>query len=94
MSDFSRRKLRYSILKELDRGRSITHEKFGITSPEFIAMLHEMQKDDYITGITFTKTHTTGTPRPTPLGEQYTDENSGLAKSYKLAKEIRDWIKP
>lgn len=45
-------------------------------------------------GIIFTKTHIIfKKARLTPLGEQYVDENSGLAKTYKVAKELRDWIK-
>lgn len=53
-----------------------------------------MQNDGYMAGIIFTKTHIIfKKARLTPLGEQYVDENSGLAKTYKVAKELRDWIK-
>jgi len=93
MSEFSRRKLRYSILKEMDKGKMPTHETFNIEAQEFIDFLDELQEDSYITGITFTKLSAFGRPRLTDKGEQYVDENSGLSKSYKVAKELRDWIK-
>lgn len=34
-----------------------------------------------------------GLSRITEKGENYLEENSKLSKGYKLAKELRDWIK-
>ncbi|WP_010530578.1 YjcQ family protein [Lentibacillus jeotgali] len=90
---FSRRKLRYSIIKEFDKGERPTHETFGVNQEDYVKFLRELQDDGYITGITFTKTSLLGRPRPTPLGEKYVDENSPLARSYRTAKELRDWIR-
>ncbi|WP_100012295.1 YjcQ family protein [Lentibacillus sediminis] len=91
--EVSRRRLRYSVIKEFDKGKLPTHETFDIKPEDYVEFLRELQNDGYITGITFTKTSLLGRPRPTLLGEQYVDENSGLAKTYRVVKELRDWIR-
>lgn len=94
MAEINKRRLRYSVLKEFDKGIKPTHETFDINQKDYINFLKEMQNDGYITGIIFTKTHIIfEKARLTPFGEQYIDENSISAKTYRAAKEIRDWIR-
>lgn len=93
-NNFDRRKLRYSILKELDKGNDISKELYGLDLNSFISFLNELNEDGYITNVAIDFLGSfIDKPRLTPKGEKYVDENSKMKKAYGLVKELRDWVK-
>lgn len=93
----NKKKLRYSILKEIDNGNSNLNENnFGISEEEFFNAINFLVREDYLGGVYYAD------DRPwldeigpflTEKGENYLEENSPLAKTYKGLKEVREWIK-
>ncbi|GAA5416210.1 hypothetical protein Pryu01_01242 [Paraliobacillus ryukyuensis] len=93
-NNIDRRKLRYSILKELDKGNDISKELYGLDSETFIFFVNELKEDGYITNVTIDFSGSfVGSPRLTPEGEKYVDEHSKMKTVYGLVKELRDWVK-
>lgn len=86
-------KLRYLILKAIDDNDTINSKELGLSPSELNDFIMGMQKDGLIDGVIATKDRLiVSNTRITLIGEQYLASNSGLAKSYKAAKEVRDWI--
>ena len=93
----NKQKLRYAILKEVESGKiKVSAEDFEISYDDFAEQAFFLKREGYITNyckgdnkIWLAK----GITRITQAGENYLQENSTIGKSYKLAKEIRDWIK-
>lgn len=96
-----KKKLIYSILKELDNGNKPTAKDFGVTVNEFGAVLELMMAERYITGAIIQKGGKGGNvvfatiAHATILkpGLDYLDENSTWAKTYKGIKEFLSLIK-
>ncbi len=90
------KKLRYAILKEIrDKNFPLTEEKLGIDADIFDENIRFLGREHYILNVYYTDN------RPkvqklvtlTEKGENYLEENSAVAKTYKGLKELRDWIK-
>lgn len=92
-----KKKLRYAILKKIDNGESGFRENdFGVSDEEFSNQIFFLKDEGYIKGGVkgSNVVYTTAGMWITEKGEDYLESNSTLSKSYTLAKEIRDWIKP
>ena len=93
----NKQKLRYAMLKEVEKGKEeVSAEDFEISHDDFAEQAMFLKREGYITSyckadnmIWLVK----GVTRITQAGENYIQENSTIGKSYKVAKEIRDWIK-
>jgi hypothetical protein len=99
--DMDKKKLLYSILKEIKQGNEPNAKDYGLTIEEFGSVV-EMAKDEgYIKNagisrggrgnpilVVFLKGSTITKP-----GLDYLEENNSLAKTYKGLKEVRDWFK-
>lgn len=93
-------KLRYAILKEIDSVDGLTDaeftpETFGISEKEFEKELTYLQSNNFVVSIIWWdgKPQLFSEATLTEKGETYLSENSTLAKTYKVAKELRDWLK-
>ena len=87
-------KLRYAILKELDKGNKPTEEMFGLDFGEYMLTLNDLQNEGYIKRAYLSKVDADLSDAiVTEKGEEYLLKNSGLAKAYTVAKELKDWIK-
>lgn len=76
-------------------GGVINSQELGLSKDELEKFMIGMQKDGFVEGIIATKDRLiVDRARVTLLGENYLSENSKLAKGYRVAKEIRDWIIP
>lgn len=92
-----KQKLRYAILREIDKKNTpLTEVEFGVTEEEFHNAIRFLDREGYLSGIDYAD------DRPwinkldselTEKGEKYLKENSAVAKAYKGLKEIRDWLK-
>ncbi|MBY6900204.1 YjcQ family protein [Clostridium botulinum] len=87
-------KLRYAILKEIDKhNTSLTEVEFGVAEEEFDSAVRFLDREGYLIGIYYADDrpwiNKLG-PELTEKGEKYLKENSALAKTYKGLKEIRD----
>ena len=96
----NKKKLRYAILKEIEKGnKSLTEDDFNapeVTSAVFIEAIRHLNREGYIKGLAYGDDRPVlfeGTTYLTEKGETYLQENSFLAKGYKGLKEIRDWLK-
>ncbi|KKX52578.1 MULTISPECIES: YjcQ family protein [Brevibacillus] len=79
--------------------KPINHENLGISHARWSRTIEMMLESGLIEG--FSPVHRTGTtytaykavePRITLRGIQFLADNSNLAKLYRAAKEIKDWI--
>lgn len=92
-----KKKLRYAILKEIDKDNKIlSNENFGVSYKDFYNQVVFLDREGYITKPIYgsNKIFSFATCVITEKGEDYLESNSTLSKSYAVAKEIRDWIKP
>lgn len=93
----NKKKLRYAVLKEIDNGnKSLTEENFAVTAEQFDDAVRFLNRESYLEGIFYADDRPwliEGTAYLTEDGENYLEENSSLAKTYRGLKEIRDWLK-
>lgn len=93
----NKQKLRYAILKEIDRGnKKLTEEHFGVSCDEFDEAIRHLDREGYLKGIMYADDRPwlfEGAVYLTEDGEDYLEKNSKLAQTYRGLKEIRDWIK-
>lgn len=92
-----KQKLRYAILKEVDKADIIVSEQhFNVSEDEFDNTVRYLTREGYLKGVFYAD------DRPqfwensallTEKGERYLEENSKWAKAYKGLKELRDWLK-
>ncbi|MFS0950903.1 YjcQ family protein [Enterococcus thailandicus] len=93
------KKIRYAILKEIDNGNheNLDFDIIGITEEQFNAQLNFLKNEGYIVGGSYGGNGLLAVTykflKLTEKGENFLEENSTFAKTYKVAKEIRDWIK-
>lgn len=98
-------KILYSILREIKEGNEVNEETYGITKEEFgqiieYALEKTTNRGPLITGVGVIRNGRGNSvwavmfrnPTVTIDGEEYLKEHSVLAKGYKVAKEIRDWL--
>lgn len=91
-----KKKLRYAILKEIDKDNKIlSNEKFGVSYEDFFNQVSFLVREGYMTKPIYAsnKIFSFTICVITEKGEDYLESNSTLSKSYTLAKEIRGWIK-
>lgn len=93
----NKQKLRYAILKEVDKSNTqLTEVEFGVTGEEFNSAVMFLTREGYLIGVHYADDrpwlYKIG-PELTEKGEKYLKDNSVLSKSYKGLKEIRDWLK-
>lgn len=95
-----KRKLIYSILKELEKGNEPKFSDYGVDKDLFGDTIEMMQNGDLISGakviregkkvkftiISYTKVELEGL--------NYLEENSALSKTYRGLKEVVSWLKP
>lgn len=93
----NKKKLRYAILKEIDKGNTpLTECDFGVEESVFNKAVWFLMREVYLIGVynADNKPHIDKIgPRLTEKGENFLDENSTWSKLYKGLKEIKDWIK-
>lgn len=92
----NKRKLRYAILKSMElKSNTITADSLGISEEVFFENIVFLYREGYITKPIFASdvVYTMRLSKLTEKGESYIEDNSKLNKGYKLAKEVRDWIK-
>lgn len=92
-----KQKLRYAILREIDKNNMpLTEKDFAVSEFEFDNAVDFLINEEYLTGILYSddrpEVNKIG-PKLTEKGEKYLKENSVLGKTYKGLKEIRDWIR-
>ena len=91
-----KKKLRYAILKKMDaKENNVNADFFGVTEDEFFENVTFLSREGYITKPMYASdiVYSMSFSKITEKGENYLEENSTLNKGYKIAKEIRDWIK-
>ncbi|HFD2036151.1 TPA: YjcQ family protein [Clostridium perfringens] len=92
-----KKKLRYAILKEIDKGNTpLTEFDFEVEEREFNEAVWFLMREGYLIGVynADNKPHIDKIgPRLTEKGETFLEENSTWSKLYKGLKEIKDWIK-
>ncbi len=92
-------KLRYAILKEIEKNdKDVDCQYFDIDPLLFGKEANFLLDSGHVKNALFLEGHQfvifkNGYSVLTEKGEQYLKDNSLLGKSYKVAKEIRDWIK-
>ena len=92
-------KIRYAILKEIENGNyeNLDFGILGISEEQFNDQLNFLKNESYIVGGTYSSNvllpATYRFLKLTEKGEIFLAENSTFSKTYKMAKEIRDWIK-
>lgn len=93
----NKKKLRYAILKEIENGNQcLTEENFAVTADQFDDAVRFLNRENYLEGVFYADDRpwlVKGTAYLTEDGENYLEENSSLAKTYRGLKEIRDWLK-
>lgn len=92
-----KQKLRYAILKEIDKGEvTVSERHFDISEDDFDNTVRYLTREGYLKGIIYAD------DRPqflgdnaflTAKGENYLEENSNWGRTYRGLKELRDWIK-
>jgi len=101
MEKLNKRKLIYSILKEIDNGNEPSFNDYDVTLEQLGEVVEMMASGNLIENATVQRggignkviyTHLKHT-KVTIDGLQYIEDNSGWAKTYTAIKEIRDWIK-
>lgn len=97
----NKRKVIYSILKELEAEKSEPKaEDYNISLAKFGDIVDMMENDGLITGSAISrggrgneaKVVFLNSAKVTIKGLDYLEENKKLAKTYRGLKEIRDWL--
>lgn len=94
----NKKKLRIAILKEIDnKNYDLSEDNFeSVSAEEFDEAANFLIREEYIIGVGHGDNRPMFqdlTARLTEKGENYLEENSALAKTYRGLKEFRDWIK-
>ncbi|KPB06318.1 YjcQ family protein [Bacillus sp. CHD6a] len=99
MKEINRKKLIYSILKEIEKGNEPKREDYGLEFEQwgelaelirdcgFVRNLGVMYANDVVYIVSFSSA------KITIQGLDYLEENSVFARTYKGLKEVRDWLK-
>ncbi|WP_176482038.1 YjcQ family protein [Paucisalibacillus globulus] len=96
----NRKKIIYSILKEIDKGNEPKKEDYELEMEQWGEIASLIKNEGYATGINVLYADDNvylviySSPKLTIKGIDFLEENSGWAKTYKGLKEVRDWIKP
>lgn len=92
-----KKKLRYAILKEVDKdNKKLKESDFSVSEEDFDEATRFLTREEYLGGIFYADNrpqYFEGAAYLTAKGEEYLEENSGWGKTYRGLKEIRDWIK-
>ncbi|QEO62957.1 hypothetical protein EVS87_012245 [Bacillus altitudinis] len=96
-----RRKLIYSILKELDKGLEPRHTDYDVDLQFFGEVIRMMESKNLIENASVVRGGMGNLVKMTLLkhakvtfdGMEYLEDNSAWAKTYNTLKELRDWIK-
>ncbi|MFC7372437.1 YjcQ family protein [Fictibacillus iocasae] len=94
-----RRKLLYSILKELQEGNEPKQTDYEITYEQWGEMAALIRDEGYAKGASVQYADNTvyfvalSSAKITMKGIEYLEQNSTLAKTYRGLKEVREWLK-
>ncbi|MDL0428702.1 YjcQ family protein [Bacillus sp. 4A_MP3] len=96
-----RRKLVYSILKEMDKGIEPRYTDYDADLQFFGEVVEMMQRKNLIENATVIRAGMGNPVKMTLLkhakitfdGMEYLEQNNVWAKTYNTIKELRDWIK-
>lgn len=97
----NRKKLVYSILKELEQGNEPKQKDYELDLEQWGEISELILDEGYARNIKVTRAGIGNkvvmvwynTAKITMKGIEFLEENSGLAKTYKGLKEVRDWLK-
>lgn len=97
----NRKKIIYSILKEIEKGNEPKREIFDLKLEEWGEIAEIIRDEGLLEGVIVQRAGIGSKviyawfsdARITMKGINFLEENNGLSKGYKVAKEIRDWIK-
>lgn len=97
----NKKKVIYSILKELEKGNKPVRDDYGLDLEEYGLIIEMMAREGLIENEIVTRGGIGNKvifpslrhARITLKGIDYLEENSVLAKAYTAAKEIREWVK-
>ncbi|WP_391116877.1 YjcQ family protein [Psychrobacillus sp. L3] len=95
----SRKKLMYSILKELEQGNEPKQSDYELNGEQWGEIAVLIRDEGYAKNIMVQYANNTvynvgfHSAKITMKGIEFLEENSALSKTYKGIKEIRDWLK-
>jgi hypothetical protein len=94
-----RRKLIYSILKEVEEGNEPKQVDYDLSGEQWGEITALIRDEGYVKGISILYADNIAyivsyaSAKLTMKGIEYLEQNSALARTYKGIKEVRDWIK-
>lgn len=96
-----RKKLIYSILKELEQGNEPKQSDYELELEQWGELAELIRDEGYAKNVTVQRAGQGNrviyawysSAKITMKGIEYLEENSLLAKTYKGIKEVRDWLK-
>lgn len=97
----NRKKLIYSILKELEQGNEPKQADYEIDLEQWGEVSELIRDEGFAKNVTVQRAGIGNkvvyawysSAKITMAGIEFLEENSGLAKTYKGIKEVRDWFK-
>lgn len=97
----NRKKIIYSILKELEQGNEPQRTDYDLDLEQWGELAELIRDEGLAENISVTRAGLGNKVmmvwykpiKITMKGLDYLEENSGLAKTYKGIKEVRDWLK-
>lgn len=92
----NKNKLRYAILKEIDKGnKTFGYEDLGVDQNEFENQIRFLDREGFIKGVCYADdiVYSLYSVVLTVQGENYLEQNAPWGKLYRGIKEIRDFIK-
>lgn len=90
------KKVAFAILKEIEKGnQAYDEETFGVTPEEFSDGFRYLVRNGLADNVLFAddKAYFYTGAVITKAGEEFLKEHSAWNRAYKIAKEIREWIK-
>ncbi|MBO2943562.1 hypothetical protein JJQ72_06170 [Paenibacillus sp. F411] len=91
----NRKKIIYSILKEVQAGNEPKADDFGVTQGEFADIAQIIKDEGLLSNVAIAGGRIVwlNASKITMAGLEYLEENSPLSKTYRGLKEVREWIK-
>lgn len=95
----NRKKLIYSILKEIEKGNTPTKADYGLELEQWGEIVSFIKNEGFVNNVAVAYSDNKvvevaiSSATITIKGIEYLEENNGWAKAYKGIKEVRDWVK-
>ncbi|WP_339200474.1 YjcQ family protein [Paenibacillus sp. FSL P2-0322] len=91
----NRKKVIYSILKEVQEGNDPKADDYGLSQNEFADIAQIIKDEGLLTNVAIAGGRIVwlNASKITLRGIEYLEDNSPLSKAYKGLKEVRDWLK-